>query len=738
MQLSVSTPTSDTTLAALLLGGETVPAASAAPGAALPPAAFEQLMTGLTPAATPSATAAPVATEAPVALLVAPALRNFSTTTARASDAPPPAEPEIPLPVPGEVTVPTVATAKAAPRPAPRTPARSSSAKSESPAANAPTVTPEQLPLVTPLAPQPLPTDLLTSAPAIVAADDSSPADPTFTPSGEAVAPSAPQVAAPAIGRGNILARGSAPLASRRDSTAVAVTPLASSAPLAVAAPLAAPETSAPASEILTTPKRTPTSSPVAAQSPQSPASAPLFSTAPTAGVPASDPSVVPAQSAAPDAPTPAPLRTFAPADLVSRQFTPSPRATAPAAPETVAASFADSRSPDRLQRIAEPTLSSDFAPAAPLPLAFNSNPPSANLAGDFTSPTAPVAFPVAVSPRPPSFELAPDKTAIAAADTVALAAPTVAPSALPTGVIAPSAVPAASTPAATPASAEALAAALTASNPLPAANASNLPTAPRAKIAARSEIRGIDEKVTFSASDKNFLSDGGKHVANTSERVGTDVAKSGPVMSTTTLTDQPAPAAVPAHASFAPVARVEATDFSAIEATVAPGESASVADAHRAVEAVLVAADRTANGDRHTVNLHFTVAGNELAVRVEMRADEVRATFHTASPELRDALAREWQAVSADPSTDSSLRLAPAVFTSGQGNTNGGSSSLGGDASSRQRDPGAQRGEDQTSSTFATRSLRTPDSAPASSVLTPAAASATARGGAHRLLAHA
>jgi hypothetical protein len=444
--------------------------------------------------------------------------------------------------------------------------------------------------------------------------------------------------------------------------------------------------------------------------------------------VPASDPSVVPAQSAAPDAPTPAPLRTFAPADLVSRQFTPSPRATAPAAPETVAASFADSRSPDRLTRIVEPILSSDFAPAAPLPPAFTSNPPSANLAGDFTSPTAPVAFPVAVSPRPPSFELAPDKTAIAAADTVALAAPTASPSAAPAASTLPSA----------PGSAEDLAAAVTVATTLSAEGASNLPSAPKAKIAARTEFRGTAENLDISASDKNFLNTGVERVANTSARVGTDVAKSGPVMSTTTLTDQPAPAAVPAHASFAPVARVEATDFSAIEATVAPGESASVADAHRAVEAVLVAADRTANGDRHTVNLHFTVAGNELAVRVEMRADEVRATFHTASPELRDALAREWQAVRADPSTDSSLRLAPAVFTSGQGNTNGGSSSLGGDASSRQRDPGAQRGEDQTSSTFATRSLRTPDSAPASSVLTPAAASANARGGAHRLLAHA
>ena len=51
--------------------------------------------------------------------------------------------------------------------------------------------------------------------------------------------------------------------------------------------------------------------------------------------------------------------------------------------------------------------------------------------------------------------------------------------------------------------------------------------------------------------------------------------------------------------------------------------------------------------------------------MRVELRGDRVHTTFRTDSPELRTALAREWQAVSTLQSGDRGQRLADPVFAS-------------------------------------------------------------------------
>jgi hypothetical protein len=69
------------------------------------------------------------------------------------------------------------------------------------------------------------------------------------------------------------------------------------------------------------------------------------------------------------------------------------------------------------------------------------------------------------------------------------------------------------------------------------------------------------------------------------------------------------------------------------------------------------------------------------------MRADEVRATFKTDSPELRAALSQEWNA-SQPSGAERSMRLAPPSFTSTDGAGTGG---FAGHGSSRQHDPSAR-----------------------------------------------
>jgi hypothetical protein len=136
---------------------------------------------------------------------------------------------------------------------------------------------------------------------------------------------------------------------------------------------------------------------------------------------------------------------------------------------------------------------------------------------------------------------------------------------------------------------------------------------------------------------------------------------------------------------------------------------------------------------------LQFSVGGTDLNVRVEMRADEVRATFRTDSPELRSALAHEWQAAGNPVAGERSFRLAPPVFTSNQSDASGSLSFAGGDASSRQRDSGSRRAE---SDVFASLAATSRASRPgASSTVAEPSFPVTApfnRRGSHRLFTHA
>ncbi len=86
---------------------------------------------------------------------------------------------------------------------------------------------------------------------------------------------------------------------------------------------------------------------------------------------------------------------------------------------------------------------------------------------------------------------------------------------------------------------------------------------------------------------------------------------------------------------------------------------------ARRAVSAAVAVTEQFAVERKPAVTLKFTVSGVDLGVHVELRGENVHTTFRTDSPELRAALAQEWNHVAAAQAGDRASRLAEPVFTS-------------------------------------------------------------------------
>lgn len=185
----------------------------------------------------------------------------------------------------------------------------------------------------------------------------------------------------------------------------------------------------------------------------------------------------------------------------------------------------------------------------------------------------------------------------------------------------------------------------------------------------------------------KSFLAAGDEVVATHGRAIGIDGAKAGANMPVTSFN------APPTH----PNSDYAMTAVSSTTAAVAGAEpvhetSDSFSSAHEAVEVVLHAVEHVASRAQKSVQLSFSVAGEELAVRVEMRADEVRTTFRTDSAELRAALAQEWLQVSTGTTqTERPVRIAPAVFAAAEQSA---LNAFAGDTSSRGRQSGTPRGD--------------------------------------------
>lgn len=195
-------------------------------------------------------------------------------------------------------------------------------------------------------------------------------------------------------------------------------------------------------------------------------------------------------------------------------------------------------------------------------------------------------------------------------------------------------------------------------------------------KIAA-SDASFVDRNGSaFKGLTKSFVATSGKGLTQSNSTFGIGVAERATTMPAGSLL---AHQTVPEAAAI--TSALTATE-SRQQSDTLPPSVALTSTAHRAVEAVLSVTDRFAAREQHSVNLQFSVGGTDLNVRVELRAGEVHTTFRTDSPELRSALASEWQAVTGQNREDRSARLAPPVFAGNQNQ----SSSFSGDSAPKQQ----------------------------------------------------
>jgi len=102
--------------------------------------------------------------------------------------------------------------------------------------------------------------------------------------------------------------------------------------------------------------------------------------------------------------------------------------------------------------------------------------------------------------------------------------------------------------------------------------------------------------------------------------------------------------------------------------APAAPADAAApVSSARLAVDAVVKLVDAQSGRAQEpvsAVSLNFKFGGDDLAIRVEWRNGEVHTQFRTDSPELRAALASQWQAM-APSAAGRATPFAPPVFSS-------------------------------------------------------------------------
>jgi hypothetical protein len=111
------------------------------------------------------------------------------------------------------------------------------------------------------------------------------------------------------------------------------------------------------------------------------------------------------------------------------------------------------------------------------------------------------------------------------------------------------------------------------------------------------------------------------------------------------------------------------------------PATPAAAAGQH-AVDAVLKLVDAQASrvqGAMSAVNLNFKFGSENLSVRVEWRDGVVQTQFRTDSPELRSAIATEWQSLAATQSGRKE-QLADPVFASAGTGSDGSAASEGED----------------------------------------------------------
>ncbi len=243
-----------------------------------------------------------------------------------------------------------------------------------------------------------------------------------------------------------------------------------------------------------------------------------------------------------------------------------------------------------------------------------------------------------------------------------------------------------------------------------------------RTRIEGRGEIFAVTSRpgtapaeIANEATGKNFLNVDGESDEEQASAVGIAVAERDGNMPALSL---PTPNTSARPDSGAVAAVLEVTASNGDQALPTPAASAKELDlAHTAVAAVTKAIERAEAAPRTAVNLQFSIGDSDLVVRIEHRADEVRATFRTDSGELRAALSREWQSAVSGGS-DHALRRVEPVFTSAASSDDDRSAGDGNSSWSQQRNAGREA-QGETGAPFSSLLRRTvPNvSAPAASV---------------------
>lgn len=199
---------------------------------------------------------------------------------------------------------------------------------------------------------------------------------------------------------------------------------------------------------------------------------------------------------------------------------------------------------------------------------------------------------------------------------------------------------------------------------------------ADRSPAASGGKALGDDQKNTS-------LSVDGKRLKDKGSLFGTPAANRDPAMPYSAATAARPTDATPSANGIMAAQTVANPAAATLQAATPP----AAAHATQLVKEIRDIADTISSIERNSVEVGFNFGENDrLSVRVEYRQGVVHTTFRTDSPEVRDALAREWQAQIVTPDRQP-YRVAEPVFnlsTSSSGGQHGSSSA--GDGSSHQR----------------------------------------------------
>jgi hypothetical protein len=210
------------------------------------------------------------------------------------------------------------------------------------------------------------------------------------------------------------------------------------------------------------------------------------------------------------------------------------------------------------------------------------------------------------------------------------------------------------------------------------------------AKIAAATPQASAPGNSGENNSEKKSLDSDSQRDRNYAPDVGIGSAQAMPAMATSTAnhTLPTAGADLPGTVSTQAVSTQTVESGRLASSTSLPADASVNVRAANAVETVVSLVDAQASraqGAASAVKINFNFNGDDLAVRIQVSNGSVHTQFRTDSPELRDAIATQWQ--SSTPAGREMNFLQPS-FSSANGSPDAALTPDGGNASRRQDSP--------------------------------------------------